>query len=74
MSETNKLEKIVKTTDNNALTIALSNIISGVIIACALLMSTFIISCSFIWGWVGFATIVGIFTLIVSLIFIGHDE
>lgn len=74
MNETNKLEKIVKNADDNTLTIALSNIISGVIIACALLMGTFIISCSFLWGWVGFATIVGIFTLIISLIFIGHDE
>jgi hypothetical protein len=44
MNETNKIEKIVKNADDNALTIALSNIISGIIIACALLMSTFIIS------------------------------
>ena len=74
LDKLDKLEKIVKNADDSALTVALSNLISGIIIAFAILMAAFIITCSFIWGWMGFAIIVGIFGLVLGLILIGRDE
>lgn len=46
----NDLKKFTGDADDNALTIALSNIINGVIIASGLLMTALIIATSFLWG------------------------
>lgn len=60
--------------DDNALTIALSNIISGIIIASGFLMAALIIATSFLWGWVGFISVIGIFILtLLAFTFCGDE-
>lgn len=70
----NDLRKIAKDADENSLTIALSNIINGVIIASGLLMAATLLAVSFLWGWVGFASVIGTFIItLIALAFSGDE-
>lgn len=70
----NDLRKIAKDADENTLTIALSNIINGVIIASGLLMAATLLAVSFLWGWVGFASVIGTFIItLIALAFSGDE-
>lgn len=70
----NDLRKIAKDADENTLTIALSNIINGVIIASGLLMAATLLAVSFLWGWVGFASAIGTFIItLIALAFSGDE-
>lgn len=68
----NDLRKIAKDADENTLTIAMSNIINGVIIASGLLMAAILLAVSFLWGWVGFISVIG--TFIITLIALAFDK
>jgi hypothetical protein len=70
----NDLRKIAKDADESSLTIALSNIISGVIIASGFLLAAILVAVSFLWGWVGFTSV--IITIIITLLALafGGDE
>ena len=70
----NDLRKIAKDADENTLTIALSNIINGVIIASGLLMAATLLTVSFLWGWVGFASVIGTFIITLIALAFGGDE
>lgn len=70
----NDLRKIAKDADENTLTIALSNIINGVIIASGLLMAATLLAVSFLWGWVGFASVIGTFIITLIALAFGGDE
>ena len=67
----NDLRKIAKNTDDNALTIALSNIISGVIITSGFLLAAILIAVSFLWGWIGFISVIA--TFIITLLALAFD-
>lgn len=70
----NDFKKFTGDADDNAFTIALSNIISSIIIASGLLMATLIIVTSFLWGWIGFTSVIGIFILtLLALAFCGDE-
>lgn len=68
----NDLRKIAKDADENTLTIAMSNIINGVIIASGLLIAAILFAVSFLWGWVGFISVIG--TFIITLIALAFDK
>lgn len=70
----NDLRKIAKDADENTLTIALSNIVSGVVIASGLLMSAILVAVSFLWGWIGFISIIGAFIITLLVLAFGKDE
>lgn len=57
----NDFKKFIGDADDSALTIALSNIVSGIIITSGLLMAALVIATSFLWGWIGFVSVIGIF-------------
>lgn len=70
----NDLRKIAKDADENTLTIAMSNIINGVIIASGLLIAAILLAVSFLWGWVGFASVIGTFIITLIALAFGGDE
>lgn len=70
----NDLRKIAKDADENTLTIALSNIVSGVVIASGLLMSAILVAVSFLWGWVGFISVISTFIITLLVLAFGRDE
>lgn len=70
----NEFKKFTGDADDNALTIALSNIISGVIIASGFLMAATLIAVSFLWGWIGFTSVIGTFILTLLALAFGRDE
>ncbi|MBQ2982719.1 MAG: hypothetical protein IJD58_11430 [Lachnospiraceae bacterium] len=70
----NDLRKIAKDADENTLTIALSNIVSGVVIASGLLMSAILVAVSFLWGWIGFISVIGTFIITLLVLAFGRDE
>ena len=70
----NEFKKFTGDADDNALTMALSNIISGVIIASGFLMAAILIAVSFLWGWIGFTSVIGIFILALLALAFGRDE
>ena len=70
----NDFKKFTGDADDNALTIALSNIVSGIIIAFGFLMGALIIATSFLWGWVGFISVIGIFILTLLALAFSGDE
>lgn len=70
----NDLRKIAKDANENALTIALSNIINGVIIASGLLLAAILVAVSFLWGWIGFASVIGTFIITLLALAFGRDE
>ena len=70
----NEFKKFTGEADDNALTIALSNIISGVIIASGFLMAATLIAVSFLWGWIGFTSVIGTFIIaLLALAFCGDE-
>jgi hypothetical protein len=70
----NDFKKFTGDADDSALTIALSNIVSGIIIASGFLMAALIIATSFLWGWIGFISVIGIFILtLLALAFCGDE-
>jgi hypothetical protein len=70
----NDLRKIAKDADENALTIALSNIICGVIIASGFLLAAILVAVSFLWGWVGFTSVIITFIITLLALAFGTDE
>ena len=70
----NDLRKIAKDADENTLTIALSNIVSGVVIASGLLMSAILVAVSFLWGWIGFISVISTFIITLLVLAFGRDE
>jgi hypothetical protein len=70
----NDLRKIAKNADDSALTIALSNIIGGVIIASGFLMAAILVAVSFLWGWVGFTSVIITFIITLLALAFGRDE
>lgn len=70
----NDLRKIAKDADDNALTIALSNIIGGVIIASGFLLAAILVAVSFLWGWVGFTSVIITFIITLLALAFGGDE
>lgn len=70
----NDFKKFIGNADDSALTIALSNIVSGIIIASGFLMAALIIATSFLWGWIGFISVISIFILtLLALAFCGDE-
>lgn len=70
----NDLRKIAKDADENTLTIALSNIVSGVVIASGLLMSAILVAVSFLCGWIGFISVISTFIITLLVLAFGRDE
>jgi hypothetical protein len=70
----NDLRKIAKDADESSLTIALSNIISGVIIASGFLLAAILVAVSFLWGWVGFTSVIITFIITLLALAFGGDE
>lgn len=70
----NDLRKIAKDADENALTIALSNIINGVIIASGFLLAAILVAVSFLWGWIGFTSVICTFIITLLALAFGKDE
>lgn len=70
----NDLRKIAKNADDNALTIALSNIIGGVIIASGFLLAAILVAVSFLWGWIGFISVIATFIITLLALAFGRDE
>lgn len=70
----NDLRKIAKDADDNALTIALSNIIGGVIIASGFLLAAILVAVSFLWGWIGFISVIATFIITLLALAFGGDE
>ncbi len=70
----NDLRKIAKDADENTLTIALSNIICGVIIASGLLMAATLLAISFLWGWIGFTLVICTFIITLLALAFNGDE
>ena len=70
----NDLRKIAKDADDSSLTIALSNIISGVIIASGFLLAAILVAVSFLWGWVGFTSVIITFIITLLALAFGGDE
>lgn len=70
----NDLRKIAKDADESSLTIALSNIISGVIIASGFLLAAILVAVSFLWGWVGFTSVIVTFIITLLALAFGGDE
>lgn len=70
----NDLRKIAKDADESSLTIALSNIISGVIIASGFLLAAILVAVSFLWGWVGFTSVIITFIITLLALAFGRDE
>ena len=70
----NELRKIAKDADDNALTIALSNVIGGVIIASGFLMAAILVAVSFLWGWIGFISVIATFIITLLALAFGGDE
>ena len=70
----NDLRKIAKNADDNALTIALSNIIGGVIIASGFLLAAILVAVSFLWGWIGFISVIATFIITLLALAFGGDE
>ena len=70
----NDLRKIAKNADDNALTIALSNIIGGVIIASGFLTAAILVAVSFLWGWIGFISVIATFIITLLALAFGGDE
>ena len=70
----NDFKKFTGDADDNALTIALSNIVSGIIIASGFLMGALIVGTSFLWGWIGFTSVIGTFIIaLLALAFCGDE-
>ena len=70
----NDFKKFTGDADDNALTIALSNIVSGIIIASGFLMGTVIVATSFLWGWIGFTSVISTFIItLLALAFCGDE-
>ena len=70
----NDFKKFTGDADDNVLTMALSNIINGVIIASGLLLAATLIAVSFLWGWIGFTSVIGIFILtLLAFAFCGDE-
>lgn len=70
----NDLRKIAKDADDSSLTIALSNIISGVIIASGFLLAAILVAVSFLWGWIGFTSVIATFIITLLALAFGGDE
>lgn len=70
----NDLRKIAKDADESSLTIALSNIISGVIIASGFLLAAILVAVSFLWGWLGFTSVIITFIITLLALAFGGDE
>jgi hypothetical protein len=70
----NDLRKIAKDADESSLTIALSNIIGGVIIASGFLMAAILVAVSFLWGWIGFISVITTFIITLLALAFGGDE
>ena len=70
----NDLRKIAKDADDSSLTIALSNIISGVIIASGFLLAAILVAVSFLWGWIGFTSVIITFIITLLALAFGGDE
>ena len=70
----NDLRKIAKDADDSSLTIALSNIISGVIIASGFLLATMLVAVSFLWGWIGFTSVIITFIITLLALAFSGDE
>ena len=70
----NEFKKLMGDTDDSACTTALSKIISAMVIAGALIMSAIIIAASFLWGWVGFASVIAMFILTLLILVLGANE
>ena len=70
----NDLRKIAKNADDSAFTIALSNIISGVIIASGFLLAAILVAVSFLWGWIGFISVIVTFIITLLALAFGGDE
>jgi hypothetical protein len=70
----NDFKKFTGDADDNALTIALSNIVSGIIIASGFLMGAVIVATSFLWGWIGFTSVISTFIItLLALAFCGDE-
>ena len=54
----NDFKKFTGDADDNVLTMALSNIICGVIIASGFLLAAILVAVSFLWGWIGFTSVI----------------
>lgn len=70
----NEFKKLMGDTDDSVCTTALSKIISAMVIAGALIMSAIIIAASFLWGWVGFASVIVMFILTLLILVLGANE
>ena len=70
----NEFKKLMGDTDDSVCTTALSKIISAMVIAGALIMSAIIIAASFLWGWVGFASVIAMFILTLLILVLGANE
>ena len=70
----NEFKKLMGDTDDSVCTTALSKIISAMVIAGALIMSAIIIAVSFLWGWVGFASVIVMFILTLLILVLGANE
>ena len=70
----NDLRKIAKDANDNALTIALSNIIGGVIIASGFLLAAVLVAVSFLWGWIGFISVIATFIITLLALAFSGDE
>ena len=70
----NDFKKFIGNADDSALTIALSNIICGVIIASGFLLAAILVAVSFLWGWIGFTSVIVTFIITLLALAFGRDE
>ena len=70
----NDFKRILGEADDNAFATALSYIISGIIIASGVVMSAIILAVAYVWGWIGLATILGLFFITVISLSCAKDE
>ena len=70
----NDFKKILGEADDNAFATALSYIIGGIIIASGLIMSATILATAYVWGWIGFVSILGLFLITVIALSCANDE
>ena len=59
----NDFKKILGEADDNAFAAALSYIISGIIIASGVILAAIILAAAYVWGWIGLASILGLFCI-----------
>lgn len=73
----NKLDnwkEITENCDDSHATIGIANLVSSIIIALSIVFASLLISVSFIWGWIGFVSLIGLIILILTCILFANEE